>query len=312
MRTIITGGTGLIGKALVEFLVEAGHEVIILSRNPANYDPKDYSDARLVGWDARSAAGWGHLADGAHAIVNLAGESLAGKGLLPNRWTPAKKEKIWNSRVQAGEAVVEAVTAAETKPNVVIQASAVGYYGPQGDEMITEAHPAADDFLARVCIAWEGSTKPVEDVGVRRVVLRISGIVLDKDDGALFWLRMPHIFFVGGPLGSGNQWYSWIHPEDEARAIAFLIDEKAASGPFNVAAPNPERNKDFEKIIGKVLNRPSWMPVPGFAMKLAFGEVSTVVLTGQRVIPKKLEEMGFEFKYPGLEAALKDKLIRSS
>jgi uncharacterized protein (TIGR01777 family) len=306
MRIIITGGTGLVGTWLATDLVKDGHETIVLSRNPDRYQGKMHPDIRLERWDAKSAAGWGALADGADAIVNLAGENLAGGSFFPARWTEERKRLILDSRVDAGNAVVEAVKAAKNKPKVVIQASAVGYYGPQGDQEIHEDHPVGTDFLARVCIPWENTTKAVEELGVRHVVTRIAGIVLSADQGALWRLLLPYRMFVGGPMGNGKQWYTWLHPDDEVGAFRFLIENENASGTFNLTAPEPLRNADFGKAIGKVLNRPSWLPVPGFAFQLAFGEVSNVVLTGQKVLPRRLQEMGYEFKFKDTESALRD------
>jgi uncharacterized protein (TIGR01777 family) len=301
MRILITGGTGLIGSKLSQDLVEDGHEVIVLSRNPAQRTVPPA--VRAEKWDAGSAAGWGHLADGADAIVNLAGAGIAGDGFPPKRWTPERKHLIRDSRLNAGKAVVEAVEAADAKPRVVVQASAVGYYGPRGDEIVTEETPPGSDFLADVCLDWEAATAAVEQMGVRRVVIR-SGIVLSTEGGAFPQMMLPFKFFVGGPLGSGRQWQPWIHIADEARAIRFLIEKEAARGPFNVMAPNPVRNKEFARVLGQVLNRPSFIPAPAFALRLAFGEVATTLLDGQRAIPQRLEDLGFTFRYPQLRPAL--------
>ncbi len=299
MKIIITGGTGLIGSALAKSLVEDNHEIIVLSRSPMkvkNLPPT----VQVVEWDARSAKGWGHLADGVDAIVNLAGESLA-----EGRWTDARKEKIRNSRLNAGRAVVEAIEAAETKPKVLIQSSAVGYYGPRNGREIGEDTPAGDDFLAHICIDWEASTAPVETMGVRRVVIR-TGVVLSTDGGALPRMLMPFKMFVGGPIGSGNQGFPWIHLSDEVAAIRFLIENPEASGPFNLTAPNPLTNAQFGQALGKALHRPAILPTPGFVMKLAFGEMATVLLEGQQAVPNRLQELGFTFEFPQAEGALRD------
>ncbi len=305
MRVIITGGTGLIGTALVKELQPHDYEIIVLSRTPDKYTGHFPKTVQLVAWDAKTAEGWGHLADGAQAIVNLAGENLAGKSFLPSPWTPERKKRILDSRVNAGQAVVEAVKAAEKKPAVVIQASAVGYYGPQGDEIIDETYPPASDFLASVTVEWEKSTHPVREMGVRHVVTRIAGVVLSTEEGALPRMLLPFKLFVGGPFGNGKQWYTWIHPEDEARAFRFLMENDAAAGVFNLTTPNPLRSRDFAKAIGRAMNRPSWMPVPGLPLKLALGDVSSIVLTGQRVLPKRLEELGFDYQYPEAEMAIR-------
>jgi hypothetical protein len=307
MRVVITGGTGLIGTALAKSLLADGHEVIALSRNPDTRNGLP-PEVRVAGWDARTAKGWGELADGAGAIVNLAGANLAGEGFLPTRWTEERKRIIRDSRVNAGHAVVEAVEQAGTKPGVLIQASGIGYYGHRGDQVVTEDLGPGDDFLARVSAEeWEPSTEAVEAMGVRRAIIR-SGAVFSAKEGALPRMVLPFRLFVGGRLGSGDQWHSWLHLEDEVRAIRFLIDRGDASGPFNLSSPNPLPNAEFAKVLGRVLNRPAWIPVPGFAMRLAFGEVADVLLTGQRGIPQRLLDMGFEFRFADPEAALRDLL----
>ena len=301
MRIIITGGTGLIGQALVSSLAEDRNEIIILSRTPERDLPLP-DGVRLEGWDARTAEGWGSLADGADAVVNLAGESIAA-----GRWTDTRKRRILESRLNAGHALVQALETAQNKPRVVIQSSAVGYYGPCGDEKITEDTPPGDDFLARVAIEWEASTAPVEEMGVRRAIVR-GGVVLSPDGGALPRLLLPFKFFAGGPLGGGQQWLPWIHIADEVAAIRFLIEHEAASGPFNLAAPNPLTNAHFGQVLGKVIGRPAVMPAPAFAMRMAFGEMSTVLLDGQRAVPRRLLDMGFNFRFPEAESALRDLL----
>ncbi|MGD8736880.1 MAG: TIGR01777 family oxidoreductase [Anaerolineae bacterium] len=302
MRVLITGGTGLIGRALSANLVTDDHEVIILSRTPSKASGLP-ADVVVQQWDAKTASGWGHLADGADAIVNLAGENI-GAG----RWTDERKARIENSRLNAGRAVVEAVEQASQKPKVVIQASGVGYYGPRGDEKLTEDASPGDDWAAQVVVRyWEASTEPVETMGVRRAIIR-SAPVLDADDGALPRMVLATKLFVGGPLGDGQQWFSWIHLQDEVAAIRFLIENPEAHGPFNLSAPNPVTNAQFMRALGRVLGRPAIMPTPAFAVKLVFGEMATVVLDGQRAIPKHLQQLGFEFQYLIVEAALKDVL----
>jgi uncharacterized protein (TIGR01777 family) len=307
MRVVITGGTGLIGHALSSNLASDGHEVIVLSRSPERAIPLP-KGVRAEGWDARSTEGWGHLVDGADAIVNLAGANLAGEGFFPSRWTDERKRLIRDSRVNAGQAVIQAVAQADQKPNVVVQASGVGYYGPCGDEVIAEDAPAGDGFLARFAADdWEPSTAGVEEMGVRRVVVRTAA-VLDPNEGALWRLLLPFRLFVGGPMGSGRQWFPWIHIQDEVRAIRFLIENGKASGPFNLAAPEPLTNAQFARVLGQTMGRPSWIPVPGFALKLAFGPVASVLLEGQRAVPRRLLELGFVFRFPTAEAALRDLL----
>ena len=301
MRTIITGGTGLIGRALAADLVAAGHEVIVLSRQPERHTDLP-AGVRAERWDGRSATGWGELADGADAIVNLAGESLAA-----GRWTAERKRRIVESRVEAGRAVVAAVRAAATKPKVVIQASAVGYYGDRGAERVTEKTAQGSDFLATTAGAWEASTEPVEALGVRRAIIR-TGLVLSRRGGALPRLLLPFRLFVGGPLGSGRQYWPWIHIADEVAAIRFLIEHTTASGPFNLTAPRPVTNAEFSRALGRALRRPAVLRLPGFVLRLALGEMADVLLTGQRAIPERLLDAGFTFRYVEVEAALADLL----
>lgn len=300
MRVIITGGTGMIGRQLAASLVKDGHQAIALSRDPQRHQRKVPEGVELVAWDAQSAQGWGELADGADAIVNLVGENLSAR-----LWSPAQKRRIRESRLNGGTAIVEAIRQAKRKPKVVIQASGVNYYGPCGNEIITEDRSAGSDFLSQVCVDWEGSTAEVEKMGVRRAIIR-SGVVLDKKEGALPRFLLQFRLFAGGPLGNGRQWLSWIHPNDEINAIRFLIEHQEANGPFNLASPNPKNNRDFGKAIGRVLHRPALIPVPALAIKLVFGEMSIVVLKGQRAVPQKLIKLGFNFSYPEIQEALKD------
>ncbi len=302
MRVIIAGGTGLIGRALAADLVQDGHHVIVLSRTPERYTGRLPAGVQVERWDARSAEGWAHLADGADAIVNLAGENIAA-----GRWTPERKRRIRESRLNAGRAVVEAVQAASNRPRVVVQASAVGYYGPCGDEEVTENHPPGSDFLARVCVEWEASTAPVEELGVRRPILR-TGIVLSTEGGALPRMLPPFKLGLGGRLGSGRQWFPWIHIRDEVRAIRFLVEREDASGPYNLTAPNPVTNAELTRALGRVLGRPALLPVPALALKVLFGEMATVLLDGQRAVPRRLIEAGFTFEFAEVEAALRDLL----
>lgn len=299
MRVIITGGTGLIGRALAEQMAGDGHEVIVLSRDPGR--AKDFSDrVRLVKWDGRTPQGWSQWVDGAGAIVNL-----AGAGLADRLWTKSRKQILLDSRIWAGQAVAEAVAASERKPGVVIQVSAVGYYGPHQEEMIEESDPPGDDFLADLCRRWEASTRPVEDHGVRRVILR-TGLVLSRKGGVLPRLLLPIRLFVGGRIGSGRQYYSWIHLDDVLRAIRFLIETASARGAYNMTAPAPVPNSDFIKTVSRAVGRPAWLPLPEFALRLLVGDMATVLVDGQRVIPAKLTEARFEFKFPALEGAMED------
>jgi len=297
MKVIISGGTGLIGRAVAEALLRRGDEVIVLSRDPAraNAMPQGVS---LVRWDGQTAAGWAHLADGADAMINLAGENISA-----GRWTAARKERILASRLNAGQAMVEAITGAERPPRVLIQASAVGYYGPCGDEIVTERSGPGQDFLARVTVAWEASTAPAEGLGVRRAIIR-TGVVLSRDGGALPRMTLPFRFFAGGPVGDGKQWLPWIQMADEVGAILFLLDRDDAEGPFNLTAPNPMTNADFARILGRIMGRPAWLSAPAFALRLLLGEMAAIVLKGQRALPERLLDLGYQFRFSALEAAL--------
>jgi hypothetical protein len=302
MRIIITGGTGLIGRALSAELTGAGYEVIALSRNPARAIGMP-EGVTVVRWDGQTARGWLEFADGAGAIVNLAAQSLASKSLLTMRWTPRRKREILGSRVQAGSAVVDAVRNAEHKPLLVIQASGVGYYGPRGSERITEKDSAGKDFMAEICLNWESATAMVENFDVRRVVMRL-GVVLSKTSGALPKQMLPFQLFVGGPIGSGRQGYPWIHLHDVCRAIRFFIETRGAEGVYNVCSPQLLTNTEFGRALAKALHRPFWLPLPAIFFKLAFGEVSTVLLDGQMAYPQRLLNLGFEFQYPEVASAL--------
>lgn len=312
MRVIITGGSGLIGGALVNELKNSDYELIILSRNPQKTMGLP-DNIRIEPWDAQTSDGWGSLVDGAEAIVNLAAESLAGDSMLSlilDRWKPDRKRRILESRLKAGNAVVQAVQQARQKPKVVIQASAVGYYGDRGDEELYESSPPADDFLAQVCREWEASTAEVERMGVRRAIIRTGGVALSTEGGAFPFMILQSKLFVGGPIGSGRQWFSWIHIVDEARAIRFLIENPEATGAFNLCAPQAITNSDFSRVLGRVLHRPSFIPVPGFALSIAIGEKASLLLGSQKQIPKRLLDLGFSFQFPDPESALRDLLIK--
>jgi uncharacterized protein (TIGR01777 family) len=298
-RVLITGATGFIGRALAADLAAAGYGVIALTRNPGKSETLLGAGVRSVPWDGRTADGWGSQADGALAIINLAGDNLA-----EGRWTKAKKARILESRLDAGAAVVDAVRAARLKPKVLVQASAVGFYGSMGDEELDESSPPGNGFLADVVRQWENSTREVEALGVRRVVIR-SGLVLGRGGGVFPRLLMPFRLFAGGPLGSGRQWFSWIHLSDEVRAIRFLIERDDLAGVFNLTTPDPLKEKDLCRTIGEVLQRPCWIPVPALVLKLLFGEKATeTLLAGQRVLPRRLMSAAFAFGYPEARAAL--------
>ncbi len=307
MKVLITGGTGFIGRELILDLLKDGHEPWVLSRNPRLH-PDFPAGVKLIQWDAQTTQGWGHLIEQVDGIVNLAGENLAGKNFFPSRWTPERKKRILDSRLDVGRALSEAIGSAERKPAVLVQGSAIGYYGVLEDQIVTEVEPSGDDYMAKTVAEWEASTADVEAHGVRRAIIR-TGIVLDPKEGALMRLLLPYRLFAGGPFGSGEQWYSWIHLRDVVRAITFLLENEQANGVFNLTAPKPLKNKEFGRILGKVMRRPSLVPLPGFVLRTLFGEVSTVVLDGQRVLPERLNEMGFEFEFPEAEGAFQDLLL---
>ena len=306
MRVLITGGTGLIGSELTNNLCADGHDVIILSRSGTS-DTFMPSRAQLVKWDGRTAEGWGRLVNEVDAIVNLAGESISGANPVSGRWTAARKRRIVDSRVQAGQAIVQALKGATKRPEVLVQASAVGYYGPHGDEPVTEDTAPGNDFLADVCKQWEASVAGVEALGVRLAVVR-TGVVLSSGGGALPFMALPFRYFVGGPLGSGKQYVPWIHEEDQINAIRFLLEHQSMRGAYNVCAPKPVTNADFSKAIGRALRRPSYMPAPEFAIRLVLGEFATLIVDGQRQIPRRLQQSGFRFQYEDVDTALKDLL----
>jgi uncharacterized protein (TIGR01777 family) len=302
MRVIVTGGTGLIGRALTASLVARRDEVVVLSRDPRRATGLP-TQAHLEQWDGASSRGWAAFIDASTAIVNLAGE-----GIAAGRWTAGRKQRILSSRVNAAMAVVDAVRGAPVKPRVVIQASAVGYYGPRGHDVITEDAPPGRDYLAGVCAQWELASAGIESFGVRRAIIR-TGVVLSLAGGALPRLLLPFWLFVGGPLGSGTQELPWIHLDDEVAAILRLIDDDGARGPFNLSAPRPLTNAEFGRVLGRVVGRPAVLSTPSFGLRLAFGEMATVVLDGQRAVPKHLLDRGYAFRYPDAESALRNLLL---
>jgi uncharacterized protein (TIGR01777 family) len=308
MRIIIAGGSGLIGHALTSLLTADGDEVIILSRRPETVKGMP-AGVKVIQWDGRTVQDWGTQVSHSDGIVNLTGENLSGEGFFPTRWTKERKIRMVQSRVDSGKVLTKAVEMANVKPSVFVQASGVGYYGTQQEKSLTEEDHGGDDFSANLCKEWEASSQPVEMMGVRRVVVR-TGVVLSTKRGALPLLMLPYKLWVGGPLGDGRQVYSWIHIDDEVNAIRFLIRNEKANGTFNLTSPNPMTNSEFGKTISKVVKRPHYLPIPGFAMHLAFGEVSFLVLEGQRVLPQNLLRSGYVFKFPGLEDALKDFLMK--
>ncbi len=300
-RVIITGGTGFIGRVLCRHLVGKGYEVIVLSRNPARVAATLGNGVKGWQWNARTADGWADVADGAYGIVNLAGDSIAS-----GKWTADKKRRILDSRLNAGRAVREAIERVDNRPTVVIQASAIGYYGDRGDEVLNERCPRGSGFLAEVAERWEETTRGIQSLGVRHVVIR-TAIVLGKGGGFLRNVIPPFKMFLGGPSGSGKQWVSWIHIEDEAGAVVFLLEREDLDGIFNLSSPNPTRNRDFYRSLGRAIKRPSWLRAPGPLLRMLMGEIAEeLILAGQRVMPERLLESGYEFRYADLDTAFQE------
>ena len=297
-RIVITGATGFIGRALCRAL-HADYEVVALSRDAKKAVGIVGDVARVVEWDGRTTSGWSGEVVGAHAVVNLAGESVAA-----GRWSRSKKDTIRQSRLQSARAIIEAIDIARTRPAVLVQASAIGYYGSRADETLDEDATMGKGFLADVCRRVEAVAARSEALGVRHVVIR-TGVVLGTDGGALPRLMAPFRFFLGGHVGSGRQWFSWISLQDEVRAIRFLIENGQAQGAFNLTAPEPVTMKVFCRTLGKVLGRPAWTAVPGPVVGLLAGEMAReVLLAGQKVVPKRLLEAGFAFEHPDARGAL--------
>jgi uncharacterized protein len=307
MKVLIPGGTGLLGRALALDLARDRHEVIILSRQPEKAQ-RVHPSVLYEAWDGQTSQGWIEHLEGSDAVVNLAGESIGGGStfeILFQRWDPDKKQRILESRRHAGQAIVEAVTAAERRPAVLVQPVGVGYYGPRSTGELDETAPPGDDFLADVVRATEDSTVHVETLGVRRVVFR-TGIVLSARGGTLPMMLLPFRLFVGGPLGHGRQVIPWVHEKDLVRAVRFSMEKQEMTGVFNLAAPQPAAYADFGRAIARQLRRPYWFPTPAFALRALLGEKAVLILEGQRISSRKLTAMGFHFEFPDLASALAD------
>ena len=297
MKIVITGATGMIGSLLVERLSNrVDTSLVLLSRRPAREIP--VANRQWLAWQPGASGEWERAIDGADAVINLAGEPIAGK-----RWSARQKVLLRASRIEATQSLVEAIGKSKVKPKTLISASAVGYYGPHGDERLNEDSKPGDDFLSRLCVDWESEARKAESLGVRVCLLR-TGIVLAKGAGALKKMVPPFKFFAGGPLGSGQQWMPWIHIDDEVGLIEFLLDRSDASGPFNGTAPNPVTMAEFSQALGRALNRPSWASVPPSVLALMLGEMADMLLTGQRAMPDAALKLGYQFKYPHLADAL--------
>jgi NAD dependent epimerase/dehydratase family enzyme len=323
-RVVVTGATGLIGRALCRELIARGYQVVVFSRDQQKARRAVPGAAEYAAWQPAERGAWAGALDGAYGVVHLAGASLFDK-----RWSEAYKREILDSRVIGTRGLVGAIARAGTKPKVFVSSSAVGYYGPRDDTRLDEDTPPGDDFLARVCQAWEQEALKAVDAGVRTVVVRNGvtigsdggklslpidlrgaslsrpGVVLKTDEGALPLLVMPFRLFIGGPILPGTQWISWIHIADAVGILMMALEDERVRGPINASAPEPQTNRDFAKTLGMVLGRPSIIPVPGFALKLLLGEMADMIATGQRAVPKKAQDLGYQFKYPNSQGALR-------
>lgn len=297
MRVTVTGATGLIGRAVVDRLLERGDEVTVLSRDPQRAREKLGDDVIAHAWRPEQERAPLDALAGRDAVVHLAGENVA------QRWSADAKRRIDESRRKGTANLVAGLRAAEPRPRVLLSASAVGYYGPHGDEEVTEDTPPGDDFLAGVVVAWEAAAREAEDLGLRVVLLR-TGIVLDKDEGALGTMITPFKLGVGGPVAGGKQFMAWIHLDDVAGMYLAALDDERWSGPVNVSAPEPVSNRSFSKALGTALHRPAIAPVPKLALKALYGEMSEIVTTGVRAVPARATELGYDYRHPDLDEAL--------
>lgn len=301
MKVAIAGATGFVGSRLVERLQVEGIRVLVLTRNTTYaqkvFPPTAFPDVEIVAYTPTASGGWQSAISDCDGVVNLAGESIA-----EGRWTPERKQEILNSRKLATQNIVDAIANANPKPSVLVNASAIGYYGTSETATFDETSSPGHDFLAQVCQAWEAEATKVTDAGVRLVIVRL-GIVLGNG-GALGKMITPFKLFAGGPLGSGQQWFSWIDLDDVVNLIFLALTKPQMQGVYNATAPHPVRMAQLTETMGKVMNRPSWLPVPAFALEALLGDGAMVVLEGQQVVPKRTLESGFKYKYPNLEPAL--------
>ena len=299
MRVLVTGATGFVGRRLCEVLSESGCRVTALSRRPDAARAAVPGLSQVYAWRPVEEAPPLESLERVDAVVHLAGESVVG------RWTAGKRRAIRESRVRATRNLVDAMRRAEAGPRTLISASAIGYYGDQGETSLIESMPAAGDFLGEVCGQWEREGARASEAGVRVVHLRI-GIVLAAGGGALDAMLLPARLGLGGPLGSGRQWWSWIHREDLIGMVQHVLARENLSGPFNATSSNPVRQKDFARVLGRVLSRPAFLPTPGFALKLVLGGFAVELLSSKRVLPDRIQESGYRFRFPDLEPALRD------
>lgn len=296
MNIFISGGTGFIGSYLRMMLLQEGHLLTVLTRHPEKYESETAQNQQFVSWDDNLVA----QMEQADAVINLAGASIFGP-----KWTEEIKKRIYDSRIKSTRQLVEAIKEASNPPEVMVSASAAGYYGDRGDDVVDESAENGHDFLAEVCVDWEKEAREVTEAGVRLVIPRI-GVVLERDGGALSQMLTPFKLFVGGPVGSGDQYFPWIHMHDLCRAMLFAIEEESMEGPFNLNAPNPVTMRAFADELGAQLNRPSFFRVPQFALELVLGEAATLITQSLRMQPKKLQQHDFEFQYNYLTEALGD------
>jgi uncharacterized protein len=297
MKVAVVGGTGFIGTRLIERLQAEGHQVVLLVRNRSKAQSQ-FPKAEVVEYSPKQSGPWQQSISGCDGVINLAGEPLA------TRWNDSIKKEVLESRTLGTQKIVEAIAQANPKPSVLINASAVGYYGTSETATFQETSSPGDDFLAYVCKEWEAEAEKVKASGTRLVIIRI-GIVLGPDGGVLARMMLPFQVFAGGPLGSGEQWVSWIHRDDLVNLILKALTDPAVAGIFNGTAPNPVRMGELCQVLGKIVKRPSWLPVPGFALELLLGEAAKLVLEGQQVLPQQTQATGFQFQYPTLQTALK-------
>lgn len=298
VKIAITGATGFIGSHLVKRLIAQGHQPIIFTRNRGKAT-RLFPNLEIVSYTPTESGEWQQAIAGCDGVVNLAGEPIG-----EHRWTPERKKLIFNSRQLGTRRIVEAITQAEPKPRVFVSPSAIGYYGTSETATFDETSPPGDDFLAQVCKTWEAEAQSVKDAGVRLVILRF-GIVLG-DGGALAKMLPPFKLFAGGPIGSGRQWFSWIHRNDLVNLIIDALNRNDMEGVFNATAPNPVRMSEFCHTLGDVLHRPSWLPVPSLALEALLGEGAKVVLEGQKVLPTRTTNFSFDYRYPTVKSALAD------
>ncbi len=297
MRIVIAGGTGFVGAALTEYMAAQGHDLFILTRNPATKGTK--KNATYVKWLTEDSNPENELKN-IDAVINLAGESIN------SRWTKERKKEIYDSRIETTERILELMESMSKRPSVFINASAVGFYGTSQKKTFTEEwDEAGRDFLARTVKAWEKTASKAEALGVRTVYARF-GLILSDSGGALPKMALPYRMHAGGKVGSGKQWVSWVHLRDAIRIIDFILYKEMISGPVNVTAPKPVKMNDFGKKLGEALDRKHWLPVPGIALRLLLGEMSMLLLSGQKVLPRKLGDAGFTFQFPTLKKALRD------